>query len=130
MMGGRVVEADGAADQANGLAASILPKDLVPLAEILSGQIKEIGADHTWVARQSVPFAVRHEREIARMKEVIGDACDLKPTLAGRHDMEHQGARHRGKVQAPWRGEFAATVIRALHPQNVERLAKRIDRGP
>ena len=64
-VGGRVVEADGAADDRRGRAAAAVPQDLVALAEQLAREVEQSRCAGAGLAEQSVTRAVRHEREVA-----------------------------------------------------------------
>ena len=81
MVRGRVVETDGATDEARSRSASSVPQDLIPLAEVLVGEIEQPHGGNSGRVPQPVPLAVRHEREIARREQPRSRSLDLKPAV-------------------------------------------------
>jgi hypothetical protein len=64
-MSGRVVEANGTADESCCSAASAMPENLVTFADLLAREIKKFCRGNAGLARQPVTSAMRHERETA-----------------------------------------------------------------
>jgi hypothetical protein len=76
---GRVVEADGAADETRRRAAAAVLDDLVPLAELLAGDIEEPRAGHAGLTRQPVSLPMGHQSEVARLQRAGLGSVDLEP---------------------------------------------------
>jgi hypothetical protein len=127
---GWVVEADGAADETRRRAAAAVLDDLVPLAELLAGDIEEPRAGHAGLTRQPVSLPMGHQSEVARLQRAGLDSVDLEPAPTRRHHVEHQRVRHCRQRQGPRRGEVAAAVKGAAHPQDVERFPEGVHRRP
>ena len=68
---GRMVESNHAADDGRRRASPTVAQDLVPIAHLFAWQVEELRGSHSRFARQPVAGAVRHEREIAGLQDVI-----------------------------------------------------------
>jgi hypothetical protein len=53
-------------------------RDLVPVAHLFAWQVEELRGSHSKLARQPVAGAVRHQREIAGLQDVILAAFYVK----------------------------------------------------
>jgi hypothetical protein len=129
-MRGRVVEVDGAAYDMCRRAPSAMPEDLVTLAYELAREIEQPRSGNAGLARQPVTLAVGHEREIAGLQQTRFGSLDLEPAPARCDDVEHQTVLHRRQLQRPRRGELRVTIEDSAHPQEVQRFAERVHRGP
>jgi len=122
---GRVIEADGSADQIRGCAASAVPEDLVAFADLLAGEIEKSRRSDTGFARKPMPLAMRHERKIAWLQKAVFSSLDFEPASTRCHYVEHQPTLHRRQRKRPRRGELGATVEGPAHPQEVQCFAER-----
>src|SRR5918995_1039002 len=68
---GRMIESNHAADDRRRRTSSTVAQDLVPVAHLFARQIEKLRATNARLARQPVAGTVRHEREVARLKDVI-----------------------------------------------------------
>jgi hypothetical protein len=123
---GRVLETDHAAHDTRRRAASAMPEDLIALAHQLTGKVKEPCTANPGLACQRVALAMGHERELAGLQPMGFDSADFQPARSRRHDMEHQAVLERRQLQGPWRGELGTAVKGTAHPQEMERLTKRV----
>ena len=126
----RMLEAHGAAEQPRPFAAAAVPEHFVALADLFAGEVEEVGRRHVRGAAQHVALAVGDEREGAGRQRARRLALHLEPAVSGGHDVEHQAVGHGRQVDAPGGAELGAGVDDAGHPQEVERLAERVARGP
>ena len=113
-----------------GSAAAAVAQDLVAVADELALEVEDRWCWRVRVAAKDVPFAVRHEREVAG-PEGRGTAVGrLEQDAAVRDHVEPEVPRHRHQRQAPWRAQLGAAVEGAVHPQVLQRLGERIGRSP
>src|SRR5688500_6563045 len=126
-----MVEAHGAADHVDALAAASVAKDLVALAELLALELEDARRRRPGLAAQAVALAVGHERQLARGQTLRLGLGGLEPAASAGDDVEPQVALERRQLEAERGGELRAAVEGAAQLEEVQRLAERIGgRGP
>jgi len=65
VMGRRVIEADGAADQTRSRASAAVPKDCIALADLLVPELVDSRRGRSGLVREAVVLPVRNEVEVA-----------------------------------------------------------------
>src|SRR5687767_12172261 len=126
-----MVEAHGAADHVDVLAAASVAQDLVALAELLALEFEDARRRRVRLAAQPVALAVGHERQL-----VCGQAPRLglwrfKPAASAGDDVKPQVALERRQLETERGGELGAAVEGAAQLEEVQCLAERIGgRGP
>ena len=125
-----VIEADHAADHGRGRAASAVAEDFVPIADELARQVEQPGRGHALGADQAMSLAVGHERQVAGPQFTRRGPFHLEPAPACGDDVKHQARLERRQRKRPRLGELRAAVKDPGHPQQMQRFAQRIDRGP
>ena len=124
--GGRMVEAHRSADQGGRRAAAAVTQDLVAVADLLALEVEDSGRRRSVLAGQDVPLAVRDEREVPRPEPAGVGVPGLEQHAPRGDDVEPHVCGHRRQRQTPRRGELGAAVEGAVHPEEVQRLAERI----
>jgi hypothetical protein len=122
-----VIEANGSASDCRRRAASAIPENLVPIADLFAWKIEQLRRTHTVPARQPVTGAVRHERELAGLQHVVFASVYFHEALTQRHDVEYQTVVECRQLERPRRGEFPPAVQDAGHSQEMQSFAQWIN---
>src|SRR5687767_5645447 len=126
-----MVEAHGAADHVDALAAASVAQDLVALAELLALELEDAWRRRVGLASQPVALAVGHECQLARGEAPRLGLWSLEPAASAGDDVKPQVALERGQLEPERGGELGAAVEGAAQLEEVQRLAERIGgRGP
>src|SRR5687767_15832435 len=98
-----MVEAHGAADHVDALAAASVAQDLVALAELLALELEDARRRRAGLAAQPVALAMRHERELARRQAPRLGLRRLEPAAPAGDDVKPQ-VPPEGREREPERG--------------------------
>ena len=126
---GGVVEADGAADEPSLRPAAAVAQDLVALGDLLAIDLEDAGRRRPGLASQPVAGAVGDQRHLATPEHEPVAGLELELEAARGDDVEPEVRGKRRQRHPPRGGELGAAVEGAAHPQALERVAERIDRG-
>src|ERR687896_123863 len=123
-----VLDAHGPAYQGGGRATVAVAKDLVAIADRLTLEVQDPRRRSSRFAAQDVAVPVRHQREVSELDPPSLVRPGLEPQPARGDDVKPEVPRHRRQCEPPGRGQLGAAVVRAVHPQEVQRLAERVRR--
>src|SRR5687767_3655568 len=105
-----MIEAHGAADHVDALAAASVAQDLVALAELLALELEDARRRHVGLAAQQVALAVGHERQLVGGQAPRLGLWRLEPAAAAGDDVKPQVALERRQLETERRGELGAAV--------------------
>src|SRR5918997_941734 len=126
-----MIEAHGAADHVDALAAASVAQDLVTLAELLALEVVDARRRHLWLAAQPVPLAVGDERQLVRGEMPRLRFRRLEPAASGGDHVEPQVALERRQLETERGGELRAAVEGAAQLEEMQRFAEWVGgRGP
>jgi hypothetical protein len=130
MMGSRMVEADDPTNGSGGCTAAAKSQNLVSVTYQLASYVEKGCGGNPRFADESMPYAMRHERELPSPQELRIRSLDFEPALAERDNVEHHAALERRQRERPRCRELGTAVIDPAHAHEVKRLTERINRPP